>query len=91
MSQKNRIGRANKINREYFQMGKILADPFERKKYRKIGRKGDLFSQMAGLDEDQKYTKRRFQEIQTKKMETSRNKKWDRIKRRSIKKKEFKR
>ena len=92
MSQKNRIGKSNKINREYFQIGKILDDPYERRQKKRHGNKktrGDLFGQMAALDADQKFSKRKFQEIQTKKMETSRNKKWDRLKRRSIKKKVF--
>ena len=87
ISSKANIGKASKINREYFQMGRIMEDPFERKKYKT---KGDLFQHMAQLDEHHQFTKRKFKEIQTQKMENSRNRKWARMKRQRIKKKVMK-
>ena len=78
-----KIGKANKINREYYQIGRIMSDPFDRKSK---GRKGDILTHFADIDESVKFTKRKYREIQNQKMANSRNRKWDKLKRNKIKK-----
>ena len=78
-----KVGKANKLNREYFQIGRMMADPFDRKSK---GKKQSLYAHIEGMDEEADFSKRKYREIQSKKMENSRNRKWAKLKRNKIKK-----
>ena len=63
-----------------------MNDPLDRKS-RKKG--ANFLSQFEEIDQTKQFTKRKFREIQEKKMENSRNRKWNKLKRIKIKKGEF--
>ena len=82
-----KVGKANKINREYYQIGRVMADPFDRKSK---GKKESLYANIDRMDQDADFSKRKYREIQTKKMENSRDRKWAKLKRNRIKKRVMK-
>jgi len=80
---KSGIKNADNMNNGYIQIGTVMDDPIHGRsgRLKKKERKNRIYEQF--IDEDSKigHTKKKFQEIQTQKMNNSRNKKWIKMKR----------
>ena len=79
---KGGIKNVDNINKDYLQVGTIIDESLHgrKNKLKKKEKKHRLYEQF--LEEDKKlgFSKRKFKEIQTEKMNTSRNKKWLKLK-----------
>lgn len=86
---KSAIKNADNLNNGYVQLGTIVDDPIHGRsgRLKKKERKGRIYEQFIDDDKRIGLTKRKFQEIQTEKMNNSRNKKWIKLKRLKLAKK----
>ena len=80
---KNAIKNADNLNNGYVQVGTVVDDPIHGRsgRLKKKERKNRIYEQFIETDKNIGLTKRKFQEIQTQKMDNSRNKKWIKLKR----------
>lgn len=86
---KNAIKNADNLNNAYIQIGTIVSDPIHGRSdtLKRKERKNRIYEQFIEDDKRIGLTKRKFQEIQTEKMNNSRNKKWIKLKRLKMAKK----
>lgn len=89
---KSGIKNADNLNNGYVQVGTVLDDPLHGRsgRLKKKERKNRIYEQFIEDDSNIGHTKKKFQEIQTKKMNNSRNKKWIKMKRLRMAKKTLK-
>lgn len=72
-------------NPKYYEIGTVIDEGFSGKRQNSKKRRGTLFNELAGKDEEIGFTKRKFRQIQEDKMKKSRNKRYIKLKRDMLK------